>query len=92
MTQEHGGIKYPGIPEDRRVLRHKFSGLFGISLNDVLDTFMSLIMNRHIIDIVKFDNCMINRYGDYTKYGMSLSEFVEKKFGIQAKELLEELL
>lgn len=84
--------EYPGKPEDRQILSHEFSAIFKISLNEVLDTFMSFIMRRHIVDIVKFENLLINRYGDYTNDGISLSEFVEKKFGIYARELLEKML
>jgi hypothetical protein len=60
----------------------KFREVFGISLQPYVHPIYGF-------ELIKFDNFLIEKYGDYMDGKTNMSNFVEQKFGQEGKELLE---
>jgi hypothetical protein len=74
------------------VLRRDFQRCFGLPIGDFCDGMMTVACGRLVIDIVKFDNYMTGRHGDYTAEGKSIGDIVREKYGDVGLTLLDELL
>lgn len=62
---------------------HELSQIMGFKIP--LDGLMMIALQRPVIDIVKLDEALINRYD----YNGSMKEFIMSKFGNRAVEILE---
>jgi len=63
----------------------EFFGFFGISLKRFHNSITGF-------DIIEFDNYLKNKYGDYEDGKTSTKDFIKKKFGKKAVNLIEKLI
>ena len=73
----------------------KFSKEFNIIFDAHLNYFMDALcyqMRIFSFDIVKFDNVWAKRQGYQTEKDGSLADWIEKKYGKRAKELINDIL
>lgn len=83
---------YPGTPQQREVLRRKFQQLLEMSLAECLDTWLSAVFGRVMVDLIFIDEKLHTRFGDYEDRGLSMADVIRKEYGQEAVELLNELL
>lgn len=83
---------YPGTQEERTTVKHKFAKLFEVSIGDFYDPWLSLCLGHWVIDLLKFDEYLHSKYGNYEDKGLSMDEFITIRFGKEASELLEDLI
>jgi len=63
----------------------EFFGFFGISLQKFHNAITGF-------DIIKFDNYLKNKYDNYEDGRTSTKDFIKKKFGEKAVNLIEKLI
>lgn len=83
---------YPGTPEQREYLRRLFMSRLEMGLSDCIDTLMSIICKRVILDIVHVDTILRSRFGDYEDRGLSMEELVTKEYGEESTTLIKRML
>lgn len=73
----------------------EFKQIFGLDLRQFLDNDM-LLFGEACIDIIKLDEYMLDTYPEYREAydnnDMSLSDYIEQKFGARANVIIERLL
>lgn len=79
-------------PNDWSKLRRDFIEKFHMSIVDIYDPFMSWIMQKFQIDIVKFDDKLHRKLGDYEEKGLSMRDIIKKTYGDKGVKLIEQLL
>lgn len=85
-------MKYPGTQEERVAFKRKFAKLFEVSIGDFYDPLLSLLFGRWMIDLIRFDQYLHSKFGNYEAEGLSMEEFVTMRFGNEASKLLEDLI
>lgn len=86
-------IPYPGSEKTRAELRSQFQASFpSICLSDCIDTVMSILENRVVIDVVYFDEVLHARVGNYEDMGLSMEDIIKLSFGDKALNLFMELI
>lgn len=83
---------YYNWPSDWSKLRRDFIKTFHMSIVDIYDPFMSWIMQKFQIDIVKFDDKLHRKFGDYEEDGLSMRDIVKKNYGDAGLKLIEQLI
>ena len=83
---------YPGTPVQRESLRRQFQSSLEMSLSDCIDTLVSIAAGRVVVDIMKIDDILHNRFGNYEDEGLSMNDIIKEKYGESAVQLLNELL
>ena len=73
-------------------LNDDFYAIFGIGFKSFYDGLMSIAMNHLCIDILKFDDWLHERYGDYEDNGQSMDDVVREKYGEKGVRLIEQLI
>jgi len=73
-------------------LNDKFRGIFGISFKDFYDGLMSVASNHLCIDIIKFDDWLHEKHGNYEDSGQSMEELIREKYGEKGVKLIEDLM
>jgi hypothetical protein len=58
-----------------------FHDVFHISFNDYLDINLTVIFNKPIIDIYKFDDWLHSVYGQYEDQNLSMGAILKKNYG-----------
>ena len=83
---------YPGTQEQREYLRRLFMSRLEMSLSDCIDTLMSIICKRVVLDIVHVDTILHSRFGDYEDRGLSMGELITKEYGEESTTLIKRML
>lgn len=83
---------YPGTQTQRERLRRQFQSRLELSLSDCIDTLVSIVAGRVVVDIMKIDDILHNRFGNYEDEGLSMNDIIKEKYGEFAVQLLNELL
>ena len=83
---------YPGSPEQREYLRRLFMSRLEMSLSDCIDTLMSIICKRVVLDIVHVDTILHSRFGDYEDSGLSMEDLITKEYGEESTTLIKRML
>lgn len=83
---------YPGTQEQREYLRRLFISRLEMSLSDCIDTIMSIICKRVVLDIVHVDTILHSRFGDYEDRGLSMEELITKEYGEESTTLIKRML
>lgn len=73
-------------------LNQFFYRVFGIYVDQFYDPLTSIISNRIIIDIIKFDEWLHSKYGNYEDNGMSMEDLVREHYGVRGVELIKDLI
>jgi hypothetical protein len=79
-------IKFAGMPSVNPIQR-KFEELFKINknqFNNIWDKMLTAITGNIEIDIIKFDEILHERFGDYEDEEKSMEEMVKEKYGKEA--------
>lgn len=73
-------------------VERKFERFFGIRFTPYFDSLMSVVFKRIIIDVVKFDNYLLNKYHYDQNKDISMAAFIINKFGVDAWYFVKSLL
>ena len=80
-------FKLPG-----KEIYFKFKNVFGIDLSNFKDTIPMMVTGNFSFDIVSFDKFCHQSFGYSEDKDGSLSQFISKKFGKDANQLISFLL
>ena len=80
------------FPNDWARLKDDFQRLFQMPIVDFYDGVPSWLSGHFMIDIFALDECLHRKYGDYEDDGLSMEEFISKKYGPEAAELIRNLI
>ena len=80
------------FPTDWAVLKKDFQQLFKMSFVDYYDSLVSWVSGKYSIDVVRFDDALHSRFGDYENRGLSMRDLVLEQYGRAALDCLEGLL
>ena len=72
-------------------LNEKFFAIFGIGFKEFYDGMMSVALKHLCIDIIKFDDWLHEKYGNYEDSGQSMKELIQEKCGEKGVKLIEDL-
>lgn len=70
--------------------RKDFQTSFGVSIAPFYDGLMTVLCNRIMIDIVKFDGYISEKYPE--DESLSCNEIISKHYGDEAANLIDELI
>lgn len=73
-------------------LNDEFYKVFGIGFKPFYDGLISIASKKLCIDILKFDDWLHEKYGDYENEGKSMDDIVREKYGEKGVKLIEELI
>ena len=79
-------------PMDWSKLRKQFIAVFHTTIVDFYDPFLSCLMGKFQIDIIKFDDFLHRKYGDYEKENLSMRDIIKREFGDAGLNLIEQLI
>ncbi len=72
---------------------HKlFRKTFHVSLNMFLERELMLLLGKPIINIVKFDDWLHEKFGNYEKQELSMKDIITKHYDKFAASQIEELI
>ena len=77
------------LPEAHQNFRKYFPEL---KFNDFIDAGLSLIYGTPKINLIKLDDYLYEKYGDYDREELCLAEVLIKHYGNEAKAFIEKLL
>jgi hypothetical protein len=71
----------------------KFHSFFpGIRFNDFMDPALSFCIGKPKIDLIKFDNYLHEKHGNYEFRDMSMSDVLAQNYGDKARAFIEGLI
>lgn len=70
----------------------KFEKIFGVRFKDYYDRIESVLFKKLVVDIVKFDEYLLQKYHYNEDRDISMSAFIINKFGIDAWRFFKALL
>ena len=79
-------------PKDWAKLRCDFIDTFDMSIVDFYDPLMSWVFGKFQIDIIKFDNRLHSKFGEYENNGLSMKDVIIKEYGKFGLTLIEQLI
>ena len=67
---------------------------FGIkAANKFIDTTMTQIFDRIVLDIIAFDDFLHEKHGEYEEeQGISMSELITKEYGAAANSFIDQMI
>lgn len=63
-----------------------------MTIVDVYDPLMSFVTNTFQVDLIKFDDILHRKFGDYEEDGLSMRDIVKKNYGDAGLKLIEQLI
>jgi len=72
--------------------RNDFQNAFGISIQPFYDGLMTMLFESITIDILKFDDFLHQKHGNYEDKGKSMNDIVIEHYGENALDVLKRLL
>lgn len=79
-------------PKDWCRVGKDFLGTLHMSITEVYDPFVSFAMQKFQIDIIRFDDKLHRKFGDYEQQGMSMKDVIANNYGEQGLKLIEQLI
>lgn len=79
-------------PKDWVNVRKDFIETFQTTIEDVYDPFLSFVEGKFMIDIIRFDDILHRKIGDYEVEGLSMKDVILREFGNKGIELINELI
>lgn len=89
MSQETATYQWP---KDWAILRKNFVGVFHMPIVDFYDPLLSWVSGKFMIDIVKFDDDMHRKFGEYEDQGLSMKDIIKQHYGDAGLNLIEQLI
>lgn len=74
------------------LVSEKFEKFFGVRFKDYYDGIESILFKKIVVDIIKFDDYLLEKYRYNEKKEISMSAFILNKFGIDAWRFFRALL
>lgn len=81
-----------GLPVDRNKRIRMFCNTFGVRFSKVQDGFMTALAGEPTLDILKLDDILHEKFGNYENRGYSLDELVKREYGRETLTLINSLL
>lgn len=75
-----------------QTVKTKFESIFGTSFGPFYDPFLSVLAKAILIDIIKFDDFLHKKHGDYEKDNLSMNDLLISKYGKEASEFINSLI
>lgn len=72
-------------------LGDKFQRVFGIGFKPFYDGLMSVVSKQLCIDIMKFDEWLHKKHGDYEDAGQSMDDCIREHYGEEGVKLINEV-
>lgn len=69
-----------------------FKRITGVSFGAVRDDFLTVILNRPVMDPSLFDKYLHGRFGKYEERGLSMQDVLDQNFAPEEIHLFEVLL
>ena len=79
-------------PKDWNKLRQDFVGTFHMTIVDVYGPLMSFVTNTFQVDLIKFDDILHRKFGDYEGQGLSMKDIIKREYGDAGINLIEQLI
>lgn len=73
-------------------LGDKFMSVFGIGFKPFYDGLMSVASKQLCIDIMKFDEWLHEKHGDYEDAGQSMDDCIREHYGDEGAKLINEVI
>lgn len=73
-------------------VRVRFNTLFGVEFRTFYDGILTIAFGALKIDILKFDDHLHEKHGQYEEKGMSMAELITKEYSTEARKLIQELI
>ena len=73
-------------------LGDKFMAVFGIGFKPFYDGLMSVLQKQLCIDILKFDEWLHEKHGDYENAGQSMDDCIREHYGDEGAKLINEVI
>lgn len=83
--------KYYYLPFEMDILDKEFVKYFGVSFKNFHDRVLSYSFGHAVIDVIKFDDWLREKFGEYENEGKSMKNIILEKFGKDALELIKNL-
>mgnify|MGYP006872997651 CR=1 FL=1 len=77
---------------ETHLLNDKFQSIFGVGLMSFYDGLMSVVSRHLCIDILKFDDWLYEKYGEYEDNGQSMEDVVREHYGDKGVDLINGLI
>lgn len=77
---------------ETHLLNDKFQSIFGVGFKPFYDGLMSVALKHLCIDILKFDDWLHERHGDYEDNGQSMEDVIREHYGDKGVKLINELI
>jgi hypothetical protein len=72
-------------------LGDKFQRVFGIGFKPFYDGLMSVASKQLCIDILKFDEWLHKKHGDYEDAGQSMDDCIREHYGEEGVKLINDI-
>lgn len=69
-----------------------FREKFNLPFNQYIDIVMSLGLGKPVLDIIKFDDWLHEKYGNYEDAGHSMHTLLIEHYGQEIEEQIQKLL
>lgn len=79
-------------PNKCHEVRARFNTLFGVEFRKFYDGILTIAFGALKIDILKFDDYLHEKHGQYEEKRMSMEELITKEYGTKARNLIQELI
>ena len=70
----------------------RFQEYFGVSFRPFYDGMMSVIFKHLMVDVIKLDDWLHTKWGDYEAEGMSMRGCIRKHYGEDAEKFIVTLI
>jgi hypothetical protein len=73
-------------------VKTNFEAYFGVSFGQFYDGFMSVLTKSIKIDIIKFDEYLHKKHGQYENLGLSMEKAICKYYSKEADQFINSLI
>lgn len=70
----------------------EFEKIFGVKFKNYYDGIESILFKKIVVDVIKFDDYLLEKYRYNEEKEISMSEFILNKFGADAWHFFKALL
>ena len=79
-------------PKDWAKVRQDFNNTFHTTIVDVYDPLMSFALGKFQIDIIRLDDVLHRKFGEYEDEGLSMKDVILREYGLSGLTLIEQLI
>ena len=82
------------FPADAKKVSDSFQKFFGTFKSEWVDNLLSAITKHFVLDIIKFDEWLYEKHGNYDEgeNAISMKELILREYGADAEQFMQSLL